>query len=254
MRLRILGCSGGIGGDSDTTSMLVDSDILIDAGTGVGNLTMDELVQIDHIFVTHSHLDHIVFIPFLVDTVGFVRQKPITVYATHETIKILSNHLFNWYIWPDFTKIPDTENPYMRYEVITENKPLNLQGRKITPLPANHVVPSVGYQLDSGSGSLVFTGDTTTNDALWRVVNTIENLKYLIIEAAFCEAKKDIAVRSKHLCPSLLCDELEKLKLQAEIYITHLKQGEDDLTMHEIQTYAGKFNPQRLLKNQIFDF
>ncbi len=234
--------------------MLVDSDILIDAGTGMGNLTMEELVQIDHIFVTHSHLDHIVFIPFLVDTVGFMRQNPITVYATQDTISILKNHLFNWNIWPDFTKIPNTENPYMRYEVISQNNAVDLQGRIITPLPANHVVPAVGYQLNSGSASLVFTGDTTTNDALWQVVNTIENLKYLIIEAAFCEEKKDIAIRSKHLCPSLLCNELEKLKLQTEIYITHLKQGEDELTMREIQTYAGKFNPQRLLKNQIFDF
>lgn len=254
MKLRILGCSGGIGGDSDTTSMLVDSDILIDAGTGVGNLTLEELAQIDHIFVTHSHLDHIVFIPFLVDTVGFMRNKPITVYATQATVSSLKEHLFNWHIWPDFTDIPDAKKPYMRYEVISQNEVIDLQGRKITPLPANHIVPAVGYQLDSGKASLVFTGDTTTNDALWAVVNTIGNLKYLVIESAFCEDKKDIAVQSKHLCPSLLFAELEKLKSNAEIYITHLKQGEDELTMNEIQTYAGKFHPRRLLKNQIFDF
>ncbi|SFL19489.1 Ribonuclease BN, tRNA processing enzyme [Nitrosomonas aestuarii] len=254
MKLRILGCSGGVGSDSDTTSMLVDSDILIDAGTGVGNLTLDELIQIDHIFVTHSHLDHIVYIPFLVDTVGFMRQKPVTVYATQATLKILRQHLFNWHIWPDFTKIPDTKNPYMRYEVISQGTVTELNGRKIIPLPANHVVPSVGYQLDSGNASLVFTGDTTTNDALWSVVNTIENLEYLIIEAAFSEKRRDIAIRSKHLCPSLLCAELEKLTSKAEIYITHLKQGEDELTMREILACAGKFKPSRLLKNQIFEF
>lgn len=254
MKLRILGCSGGIGSDSDTTSMLIDSDILIDAGTGVGNLSLDELVQIDHVFVTHAHLDHIAFIPFLVDTVGFIRQKPVTVYAIQETIDILRNHLFNWHIWPDFTKIPDAENPYMQYEVISQGAVSDFHGRKITPLPANHVVPAVGYQIDSGHASLVFTGDTTTNDELWSVVNTIDNLKYLIIEAAFCEKKRDIAIRSKHLCPSLLYAELEKLKLKAEIYITHLKQGEDELTMREIQACAGKFNPRRLLRNQIFEF
>ena len=223
MKLRILGCSGGIGGDSDTTSILVDNDILIDAGTGVGNLTMRELIQIDHIFVTHSHLDHIAFIPFLVDTVGFLKSKPVTVYATEETICILREHMFNWMIWPDFTKIPNAQSPYMRYQSITQGMTVDLSGRKITAVPANHVVPSVGYHVDSGHGSLVFTGDTTTNDAFWRVVNTVDNLKYIIIEVAFCEAKKDIAIRSKHLCPSLLREELEKLKLKAEIYITHLK-------------------------------
>ncbi|MCP5244541.1 MAG: 3',5'-cyclic-nucleotide phosphodiesterase [Burkholderiales bacterium] len=254
MKLRILGCSGGIGSDSDTTAMLIDSDILIDAGTGVGKLSLEELVNIDHIFVTHAHLDHIVYIPFLVDTVGFIRQKPITIHATQETIDILCKHMFNWHIWPDFTKIPDTNNPYMQYKVISQGEVSDLGGRKITPLPANHVVPAVGYQIDSGRASLVFTGDTTTNDALWSVVNTIENLEYLIIEVAFCEKKRDIAIRSKHLCPSLLCAELEKLKRKAEIYITHLKQGEDELTMREIKSCAGKFNPRRLLRNQVFEF
>ncbi|SEN14629.1 3',5'-cyclic-nucleotide phosphodiesterase [Nitrosomonas marina] len=254
MKLRVLGCSGGIGSDSDTTSLLVDSDVLIDAGTGIGNLKLDELVRIDHIFVTHSHLDHIAFIPFLVDTVGFLRKKPVIVYATQETVNILQNHMFNWLVWPDFTKIPNMETPYMQYEIIAEGEVINLDGRMITPLPANHVVPAVGFQVNSGRSSLVFTGDTTTNDALWSVVNTIENLKYLIIEAAFCEAKRDIAIRSKHLCPSLLCAELDKLKFHADIYVTHLKQGEDELTMREIQACAGRYNPRRLLKNQIFDF
>jgi len=254
VKLRILGCSGGIGDGSDTTSMLVDSDMLIDAGTGVGNLTFDELLQIDHIFVTHSHLDHIVFIPFLVDTVGFMRKKPITVYATQATLDTLKLHLFNWEIWPDFTKIPNSHDPYMRYETIHQGEVIDLEGRKITPLPANHVVPSVGYLIDSGRSSLVFTGDTTTNDALWPIVNAIDNLEYLIIETAFCEKKKDIAIRSKHLCPSLLCEELSKLKSDVEIYITHLREGEADLTMREIRACTESLNPRRLMKNYVFEF
>jgi ribonuclease BN (tRNA processing enzyme) len=100
MRLRVLGCSGGIGGRHlRTTSFLVDNDVLIDAGSGVGDLSLAELTRIDHIFVTHSHLDHVTSIPFLVDTVGGMRNQPITVYATAPTIEILKNHLFNWAIW-----------------------------------------------------------------------------------------------------------------------------------------------------------
>ena len=119
MRLRVLGCSGGIGGRHlRTTSFLLDSDILIDAGTGVGDLTLAELSQIDHIFVTHSHLDHVTSIPFLVDTVGGMRSKPLTVYTTRATIEILKNHLFNWAIWPDFTEIPTPEAPFLRYQEI----------------------------------------------------------------------------------------------------------------------------------------
>lgn len=96
MQIKILGCSGGIGGDLRTTSMLVDNDILIDAGTGVGDLTMDELLMIDHIFITHSHLDHITFIPLLLDTAMGFRTEPITIHGSHEIISTLRTHIFNW--------------------------------------------------------------------------------------------------------------------------------------------------------------
>src|SRR4051812_26712211 len=167
MKLRILGCSGGIGGDLRTTSMLLDDDVLIDAGTGVGDLSIEDLARIDHVFLTHSHLDHVTSIPFLVDTVGWMRDKPVTVHAIEPTLHILREHLFNWKLWPDFTQIPRKGAPLLRYESVELAKTAELNGRKLTPLPANHVVPATGYQVDSGCASLVFTGDTTTNDALW---------------------------------------------------------------------------------------
>ncbi len=95
MQVRILGCSGGIGGALRTTSMLLDDDILIDAGTGVGDLSLEDMIAIDHIFVTHSHLDHVACIPFLVDTVIGMREKHITLHATRETWQILKEHIFN---------------------------------------------------------------------------------------------------------------------------------------------------------------
>jgi ribonuclease BN (tRNA processing enzyme) len=115
-------------------------------------------------------------------------------------------------------------------------------------------VPAVGYHLDSGRESLVFTGDTTTNDPLWAAVNKISNLKYLIIETAFCNRERELAVISKHLCPSMLAEELAKLERSAEIYITHLKPGEIELTMQEIEDDAGQYRPRMLQNNQVFEF
>ena len=254
MKLRILGCSGGIGSGAHTTAMLLDDDILIDAGTGVTNLSMEEMIKIDHVFVTHAHLDHVACIPFLVDTVGFKRNKPIVVHATQATLDTLRTHLFNWHLWPDFTKIPNSNSPYMRYETLSLGCVINLNERKVIPIPANHVIPTVGFQLDSGQSSLVFTADTTTNYPFWSVINKIENLRYLIIESAFCNQKRDIAGRSKHLCPSLLAEELENLERDAEIFISHLKPGEADITMHEIQQSMAKFNPRRLENGRLFEF
>lgn len=254
MKLRVLGCSGGIGGNLRTTSMLIDQDILIDAGTGVGDLGLDELKLIDHIFLTHSHLDHILCIPLLLDSVADLRSTPLTVYATAETLAILQAHIFNWKVWPDFCKIPDPQKPYMRYQVISVGETVMLNGRAITPLPANHVVPAVGYQIDSGAASLVFTGDTTTQDCFWEQINRIKNLKHLIIETAFPDEEKELAVLSKHLCPSLLAEELAKLQCKPAIYISHLKPGACDVTMRQISECVQNFSPKMLMHGQVINF
>ena len=254
MKIKVLGCSGGIGGDQYTTALLVDDDILIDAGTGVNRLSMEALARIDHVFITHSHMDHITSIPLMVDTVARMRDKPLVLHATEATLGILRGHIFNWEIWPDFSRIPTATAPYMRYETIAIGKPVQIGERRITALPANHAVPAVGYQLDSGTASLVFTGDTTVNDPFWEIVNGIGNLRYLIIETAFSNKEREIAVLSKHLCPSMLQGELTKLKRPAEIYITHLKPGEDALIMREIDACIGDYQARRLVNDQVFEF
>jgi ribonuclease BN (tRNA processing enzyme) len=253
MKIRILGCSGGIGGTNRTTSMLVDSDVLIDAGTGVGDLSFEEMCRIDHVFLTHSHLDHIACLPLLVDSVGIQRNTPVTVHALPQTIDALKRHIFNYEIWPDFTSIPNSQQPFMRYETIALERTVTIAGREITPLPASHTVPAVGYQIDSGSGSLVFSGDTTENDSFWQAVNQIDNLRFLLIETAFCNRERHIAVASKHLCPDMLAAELGKLTRTPEIFITHLKPGESELTMQEIESGAAAYRPKMLCNNNVFE-
>jgi ribonuclease BN (tRNA processing enzyme) len=257
MQIKILGCSGGIGGDLRTTSMLVDNDILMDAGTGVGDLSMDELMMIDHVFITHSHLDHVAYIPFLLDTVMGFRVKPITVHATLETLTALRTHIFNWKVWPDFNAIPDAANPFLQYSEVKLGETVDFSGRKFTALPASHVVPAVGYHIEGNQHSLVYTGDTTVCDALWLEVNKIHNLKYLFIETAFSNSELALARLSKHLCPSMLMAELGKLDFnkaseQLQVYITHLKPGEDEVIMQEIEALNLSLSINALKNNQVF--
>lgn len=254
MKIRILGCSGGIGGRHlRTTAILVDNDILIDCGTGVADLSIAELAQIDHVFLTHSHLDHVACLPLLVDTVGDMRSRPLTVHALPATEEILRAHVFNWAIWPDFTEIPSVAQAWLRFVPIALGKAVALQGRHIVPLPANHTVPAVAYQLDSGAASLVFSGDTGPCPAFWQAVNAIDNLKTLIVETAFSNREHRIAKASLHLSPDMLVEELRQLQLRPEIYITHLKPGQIELTMEEIEDSIGEFRPRMLQNNQVFE-
>ena len=255
MKVRILGCSGGIGGRHlRTTSMLVDHDILIDAGTGVADLTLAEMAMIDHVFITHSHLDHIASLPLMIDSIADMRDKPVTVYATEATLEIIQNHIFNWAIWPDFSEIAVRKDAVMKYKSIRVGQSVHFGKRTIAAVPAEHTVPAVGYHLDSGEGSLVFTGDTTSNDVFWPVLNKIANLRYLLIETAFSNQEERLAVVSKHLCPSMLGDELAKMTRDAKVYISHLKPGQIELIMGEIDECAGAFKPKMLQNNQVFEF
>ena len=255
MKARILGCSGGIGGRHlRTTSILVNHDVLIDAGTGVADLSLAELALIDHVFITHSHLDHVASLPLMIDTVFEMRDKPLTVYAAEAVIQILRHHVFNWAVWPDFSEIPSPEAPSMVFKSIRLGQKVKVGVLTVMALPADHTVPAVGYQLDSGAGSLVFTGDTTVNDRFWPAVNKIMNLRHLIIECAFSNREERLARMSKHLCPSMLATELPKLERDAEIHITHLKPGQIELTMGEIESCIGDFKPRMLQNNQVLEF
>ncbi|MDR3392826.1 MAG: 3',5'-cyclic-nucleotide phosphodiesterase [Sulfuriferula sp.] len=252
MKITVLGCSGGIGGGRQTTSLLVDDDILIDAGSGVIGLSLEQLVAIDHVFITHSHLDHILALPLLLDSVGAMRDRPVTVYAIDSVLTILRQHIFNWLVWPDFSEVP-AERPYLRYAAIEAYQPVALAGRVVTALPANHTVPAVGYLLDSGAGSMVFSGDTGPNAALWDHANHVGNLKAVIVETAFPQDEHSLAEISKHLAPQSLVAELAQLQQDVPVYITHLKPGREQAIMGEIGELLTPGNmPQQLMPGQTF--
>ncbi|MBN1378480.1 MAG: 3',5'-cyclic-nucleotide phosphodiesterase [Gammaproteobacteria bacterium] len=251
MKLRVLGCSGGIGSALRTTSFLLDNDILIDAGTGVGDLCLDELRAIRHIFLTHSHLDHIAGLPLLVDTLLGFADKALTVHALPETLAAIQQHIFNWKIWPDFAELPDKEHPSMRYVPLRLGESVEISGRKITMLPASHTVPAAGYCISTDAGSIAFSGDTSTNDGLWHALNQINDLKYLLVECAFANKDRHLADVSRHYCPATLQDDLAKLKITTQILISHLKPGNEALIMQECCAAMPALNLRQLKGDEI---
>lgn len=253
MRIRILGCSGGACGDLRTTALQVDDDILVDCGTGVGDLTLEEMARVRHVFLTHSHLDHVLFLPLLSDATLSLRNGPLTVHALPETVAALKTHVLNWVLWPDYGSLPTPEQPYIRFEPLTEGETVALGGRRITTLPARHTVPAVGYRIDSGSGSFVFSGDTTFCEAFWEALNKIDNLKYVMIETTMRDEDSAIAERSRHTTPSVLARGLALLQRPVQILITHIEPDKVAAVRAEVETVAGKFDPHFLLRGETFE-
>ncbi len=236
MQIRVLGCSGSIAAGCRTTAFLLDDDVLIDAGTGVGDLTLDELLRIDHVLLSHSHLDHVLGVPLLADSVMRRREgrAPIQVHALPATLAALRTHLFNGVIWPDFTRLPTAAQPVLALQAFEIGQQLDLgRGRCIEVLPALHTVPAVGFAVMAPAGAWVFTGDTGPNPALWQQLRET-SIAHLVIETAFPDEEQALAKLSRHMHPAALGRELAHLPAAVQVHITHIKPGDIEQVMGEI--------------------
>lgn len=235
MRIRILGCSGGIGAGSRTSAMLIDDDVLLDAGTGIGDLSLDDLHRIRHVFLTHAHLDHIAGLPLLVDSnYEDDFETPVTVYGRQETLDAVKTHLFNDVIWPDFAKIPDSKHPMLRYVVCNPDDMVTIENREFRAVDVLHSVPSLGYTIRNSGGVFAVSGDTKTNQTLWPVLNACDDLKVLVIEVSYADEQEELATMAGHYCPSTLCRDLGRLNHDPEIWLTGMKPGHEDRILGQV--------------------
>ena len=163
---------------------------MIDAGSGVGDLTLDEMAGIRHIFLTHTHLDHVAFLPLLVDSIFDRIEQPIVIHGLPETLEGIKKHIFNWVIWPDFAGLPSADKPVMCYQELRVSEICEVGGRRFEPIPVNHIVPTVGYRVESPEGNaFAFTGDTSTNDSFWDALNAHDRLDLLLLKVAFSKSR-----------------------------------------------------------------
>lgn len=247
MKIRILGCGGGIGSGEHTTCFQVDDHVLLDAGTGLSELTKVEMSKIRHIFVSHSHIDHVLGIPLIADSVFRDAKEPMVIHGLEETIQALRTHIFNWEIWPDFTELPDAASAMLRYEPMNPGDVVEAGGLQVEMMAVNHVVPGVGYRvMDHNNKSFAFSGDTSTNDTFWAALNRHDDLDALIVESAFPDKEAELCKKALHYCPSMLAEDLKKLKHKPTIYITHFKPGDEALTFKQCQQQIKGFDLKAL--------
>jgi len=232
--------------------MLVDDDVLIDAGTGIGDLELEDIDTIRHVFLTHSHLDHVAGLPLLVDRVfDDDVGMPLTVYARKETLDAVQAHLFNGVIWPDFGKLPSAENPMLRYQVCSPGDTITIGHRDFHAVEVMHSVPSLGFTVQNSGGVFAVSGDTKTNETLWPVLNACEDLKILVIEVSFPDEMKSLAQDSGHYTPRSLIADLMQLRHEPEIWLTGMKPGEEQRIFRQVVKLAPDKNIQMLSRGTV---
>lgn len=229
MKLRVLGCSGSDLPGHNLTSFCLNDTILLDAGSVTSSLDLAAQAKLEHIFVTHSHLDHIKDILFLADnlieffTAG--SRPPVAIHGLPEVLDAIATHLLNDTIWPDFTVIP-AESPVLTYAPMTPGVPVVVGDLTVAAYPVNHAKAASGFVLwqDGGARNMAYTGDTGPCDSFWRAMDALPfPLSNLITEASFPTDMAALAAASKHLTPRLLREELNKLRARPDIFIYHMK-------------------------------
>jgi ribonuclease BN (tRNA processing enzyme) len=257
MNLQVLGCSGGIGQGLRTSSYLIDNSLLLDAGSGVGDLSLAQMRAIRHVFITHSHVDHVLSLPLMVDTLfDELSELPLQVHARPETIAILKQHLFNWQLWPDFTELPNPAQPVLEFVPMLPGDSVQINNLQIEMVEVKHTVPACAYIVQTVQAAqprvLAYSGDTTTNNSLWERLNQLSQLDFLLVEVAFANADEAMARLAKHYSPELLAADLHKLKHRPRIGISHLKPGMEPQIFDECRTAMPDYPLCRLNSGEHF--
>jgi len=221
-KIRVLGAYGSRYDDMHPTCFLINDCICIDAGNILQPLK-DKSQNIKHILLTHSHLDHILDIPFLSDITLSIREFSLNIWALRETIEDLKKYIMNWHIWPDFSSINlvrKKDNPAVNYHLIDFNKKYKIEGLIFKTVKSNHSVPTTGFVIND---KIYISGDTTVNKNLVNEVNKNTSIEKVFIDVSFPSYLEKVAVDSKHHSTKSFKEEIRKIRKNVEIYVYHIK-------------------------------
>ncbi len=223
--VKVLGAEGSYSHESKATSFLINNTIAFDAGNIIQGMG-EKCCELEHIFISHTHYDHIVDLPFIIESYLECREKPLKVYALSENIDTLKEYLFNWSIWPDFETIMDKNNKeeVLQFIPVTYGETIHIDAMEITIIKSNHTVPTCGFKIQKSDQAFIISGDTYINDELIDMINNDKRISSLIIDVSFSSDKDELSYKSKHLTPKLLETMLIRLnRNDVAIYTYHQK-------------------------------
>ncbi|NOQ31078.1 MAG: hypothetical protein GQ570_08160 [Helicobacteraceae bacterium] len=235
--MEIIGAHGTKGKDSSLTTFLIDEKNIIDAGNLIIGLD-DRFLEVENIFITHPHLDHIVDLPLIIDAKFEKLKHQINIFGIHEVLKVIKECIFNNSVWPDFSKINliNSDKPVIKYHEIEYNKVYKIGENSIMPFENNHTKGSCGFIINN---YLMITSDTHICNNIYDILNENKDIKVLVTELSFPSFLHQLAIDSKHLTPKILKDELSKLNRDdLKVYVNHIKFVYMDVIKKEIEEYG----------------
>ena len=216
------------------TGLLVDDELLIDAGSVTCSLDIPAQNQIKYLFITHTHLDHLYGLAFLLENRYYAKVTgPLNIFASKDAIEILTSDflvegIISSALFENLPKLTSlsTVEPGKEYKV----------GKYIVePVEVNHFSGPLGYFVSDAKAKFLFTSDTGPTDAVWGKFKQRPECRLLITEVSFPNKLGEVARLSRHLTPALLKTELEKAAAQdRQLYLYHFKPGHLDQLFQEL--------------------
>lgn len=171
--------------------------------------------------ISHAHLDHIAG---LVIASPADKSKPI--YGSETTLRFISDNIFNWEVWPNFTNEGDGFR-LKKYTLQTvkageEFKPENTSFN-ITPFLVSHQEPyqSTAYLIENYGEFLLYIGDTGSDELektsnlqkIWQSTAPLirqQRLHAIMMECSYPNSQPDVQLYG-HLNPIWMTKEIENL-------------------------------------------
>lgn len=218
------------------TTFLVGDSVAIDAGSLAFALSGEEMHRVRHILISHAHADHTASLPLFLSELFPVLTEPVIVHATAHVIDALRRFVFNREIWPDFEQISllNGHGPALEFCPLVLGSPVLLGHLKVTPIPVNHVVPTVGFVVEDEHSGFAFTSDTYVTDEIWNAASRRELVKAVFVDVSYPDEMEDLAAASKHFTPRSLASDLRKLTRNVPVCVVHIKPAYREAVLHQL--------------------
>jgi ribonuclease BN (tRNA processing enzyme) len=238
MRVTLVPSSIALDGEEPSQYLityLLNDTVAIDAGSLGLYGSPRRQAEIKHVLISHTHIDHTATLPIFIENAYEAHAECVTIHGSDHVLDSLRKDMFNGRTWPDFVALSEGDVRLLRLERLEPGEPVEIDGLKITPIPVNHVVPTLGFLIEDDHSTVVIASDTAPTDLLWRRANEAPRLDAVFLEAAFPNAMASLANISKHLTPDLFGHEIGKLNRPTTVVAVHIKARFRDQIVAELE-------------------